>query len=165
MKTRTNTGMRIAAGAATVAVALLAHAGVAGAATRGFQITNNSARDLQVVGAAPVADFICGGSSDTDFGCQPGYHDMKIEDRPADGAILGRSQSQDWELEYFYNIGDLFGVNYNYAAKLTYKVVGGAGQVVVTIMTSNYANDSTCVIVNSKSLRSCTAAGRQITIQ
>jgi hypothetical protein len=165
VKTRTITAVRVAAGAATVAVALLAQAGAASAATRGFQITNNSARDLQVVGAEPVPDMICGGTSATDFGCQPGYHDMEIEDRPADGAVLGRGQSQDWELEYFYNVGDLFGVNYNYAAKLTYKVVGGTGQVVATIMTGNYVNDSTCKIVNSKSLRSCTAAGRQITVQ
>lgn len=157
--------MRVAAGAATVAVALLAHAGAASAATRGFQITNNSARDLQVVGATEIPQVICGGFSDTDFSCVPAYYDMVLEDRPADGAVLVRGQSQDWELEYHYNVADLFGINYNYAAKLTYKVVGGTGQVVVKIMTSNYANDSTCAIVNSKSLRSCTADGTQITIQ
>jgi hypothetical protein len=44
-------------------------------------------------------------------------------------------------------------------------VVGGPGQVGFNILTSNYDNDSTCVIVSSKSLRSCTAAGRQIAIQ
>jgi hypothetical protein len=165
VKTRTNTAKRVAAGAATVAVALLAHAGAASAATRGFVITNNSARDLQVVGATTVPEVICGGFSATDFSCVSASYDMEFGDRPADGAVLVRGQSQDWELKYFYNVGDLYGINYNYAAKLTYKVVGGAGQVVVKIMTSNYANDSTCVIVSSKSLRSCTAAGRQITIQ
>jgi hypothetical protein len=165
VKARTNRAMRVGAVAATVAVAVLAHAGAASAATRGFQITNNSARDLQVAGATPVPEMICGGFSETDFTCVPASYDMEFGDRPADGSVLVRGQSQDWELKYSYNPADLYGLYYNYAATVTYKVVGGAGQVVVKIMTSNYANDSTCTIVSSKSLRTCTAAGRQITIQ
>jgi hypothetical protein len=163
--TRTKTAARSAAVVTTAALALLAFAGAADAASRGFQVTNNSTRDLRLVSVAPVPEVICGGYSDTDFGCVPAYYDMVFEARPADGSTLVGGQSHTWELKYFYNVADLFGVNYNYEAKVTYKVAGGVGQVVMTIMTSNYTNDSTCTIVSSKSLRSCTAAGRHITIQ
>jgi hypothetical protein len=145
--------------ACAVAGALLMQTGVASAASRGFTVKNESTHALRLVGASAVPRVLC-----VNFTCVPTYYEMAFEGRPADGSVIGKGGEQRWELKYFYNIGDIFGGGINYAAKLTYKIEGTAGEFEAEIKTTNYTNDSTCK-VNPTTLGTCTAAGVNITFK
>jgi hypothetical protein len=163
-RTRTRIGMSAVLLACATAGTLLNQTAVASAASRGFKVKNDSKYDIRVVGASPVPAVLCGGFDVESFGCVPASYDIGFEGRPADGTVVRPGGEQTWELKYYYNVGDLFGTAYNYAAKVKYKIAGTDGNFEATIKTSNYSNDSTCE-VTPKSLGSCTAAGLKITLK
>jgi hypothetical protein len=146
-----------------VAGALLIPTGIASAASRGFVVKNDSTRTLRVVGASRVSKFTCvvlpGGVP-----CFDDTYAMAFEGRPDDGAQLRPGDTQRWELKYYFDVLDLFGTNYNYAAKLTYAIEGTAGRLEAEIKTANYSNHSTCQVIPNN-LGSCTAAGVNITFR
>ena len=150
-------------GLAAAAVMFFSLATGADAASRGFHVTNNSQYSLQLVNATPEDNVICGGYDETSFGCVPANFDMAFEGRPADGSILAPGGTQVWELKYTYNVGDLFGAEYNYVAVLNYMIVGTNRPLTLRIATSNYVNDSFCVSVPNR-LGGCSPQGLDITI-
>jgi hypothetical protein len=158
---RVNRLLGLAATAA--AVMFLSLPAGADAASRGFHVINNSQYSLQLVNATPEDNVICGGYDETSFGCVPANFDMEFEGRPANGSILAPGGMDDWELEYTYNVGDLFGADYNYVAVLNYMIVGTSRPLTLRIATSNYVNDSFCVYV-PKRLGGCSPQGLEITI-
>jgi hypothetical protein len=142
-----------------VAGTLLIPTGVASAASRGFKVTNASKRTLRLVNATHVPRVLC-----VDFRCVPTHYDIGFEGRPVDGTAVAPNREQTWELKYWYNAGDIFGVAYNYAAKLTYSIEGTNGTFEAVIKTSNYSNDSTCQVI-PKDLGTCTADSLKITFR
>jgi hypothetical protein len=154
--------------ACAVAGVFLFQPGLASAASRGFRVLNVSSHSLRVVSAKAVPSVFCYGTSSEDFGCQQSFYQMAFEGRPADGTVLTGGHTQRWELKYYFNFADYFGAQYNYAAKLTYKVVGTAATYFeATIFTSNYVNDSSCKIIPKQGPRGnrCTAAGLRVTFR
>lgn len=158
-RVKTRLGIYGALLACALAGTMLVQTGVANAASRGFKVKNDSKHSLRLVGASAVPRVLC-----VDFRCVPTYYDIGFEGRPADGAVLAPRGEQTWELKYTYNPTDIFGVNYNYEAKLTYAIEGTAGKVEAVIKTSNYVNDSTCAVTPTD-LGSCTAEGLKITLR
>jgi opacity protein-like surface antigen len=149
--------------ACAIAVLLASQAGPANAATRGFKVTNESKQELRVVGGSPIPRVLCYGLDAEDFQCRQAYWPYGLEDHPEPGTALRSGETQSWELKYYYNVSDLFGIDYNYQAKVTYRV-GADGKFEATIKTSNYTNDSECEVI-PKRLGRCTAAGRNITFK
>jgi hypothetical protein len=111
-------------------------AGDAGAASRGFKLTNDSKSELTLL----AVQHILGPCS----GCIPLPYDMEFEGRPKDKSSLKTGETADWELKHAFTLSS----NPNYAAELIYKIAGGATNteetVVWKIYTYNFSNESTC---------------------
>ena len=139
-------------------------AGSASAASRGFKLRNESTHALQLVTAKPVPTFLCNGPHGR---CHKGHERMDFEGRPADGAVLGRFGTHNWELKYNYS-PFLGGVQY--AANLWYRIIGsglhhcqtcGDDYVEYTIETWSYSNESACNIIGTSKF-GCVAEGTKL---
>ena len=134
-----------------VAATLVAQTGVASAASRGYDVHNQSHHTLKLEKAEHLPTVLCNGSI-----CVPTHHPMDFEGRPADGSLIKPSGKDRWELKY--------GFGYTYAAVLKYKVEGTDATFEATIQTSTFSNDSACKVVPA-SAGKCTAAGTSITFK
>jgi hypothetical protein len=137
--------------ACAVAGALLT-AGPASAASRGFKLHNHSRHPLRLEGASQLPSVICNSVL-----CVPTHYPIAFEGRPQDGAVLNPGAPPHvWELKYGFNLVLLHETQY--AAKLTYKIVGTDGTVEYTIQTTPTTNDSACKVIPAH-VGHCTAQG------
>jgi hypothetical protein len=156
-KTRTRVGASATVLACAVAGALLA-AGPASAASRGFKLHNHSRHALRVESARQLPSVICNSVL-----CVPTHYPIAFEGRPQDGAVLNPgAPPHDWELKYGFNLVLLHETQY--AAVLTYKIVGTDGTVEYTIQTTPTTNNSACKVIPAH-VGHCTAAGLTLTFR
>lgn len=134
--------------ACAAAATLMAQTGVANAASRGYDVHNESHHTLRLEKAEHVPTTLCNSVI-----CVPTHHPMDFEGRPADGSEIRPSGKQRWELKW--------GLGYTYAAVLKYKVVGTDATFEATIETSTFSNDSACK-VHPAHFGRCTAGGTSI---
>jgi hypothetical protein len=148
--------MRTRAGASAItlvcAVAgVLAIAGPANAASRGYQLHNMSRHSLKVESVKPIPVNMC--SPHLTF-CVPTHFEMEFEGRPDVGDVLHRGSGSGphvWDLKWY--------LGYTYAARLTYAIEGMKDATVeYTIETSTYSNNSTCKVIPA-SAGHCSAEG------
>ncbi len=156
-KTRTRIGASATVLACAAAGALVT-AGPASAASRGFMLHNHSGHSLRLESATRLPNVICNSTL-----CVPTHYPMAFEGRPHDGAVLNPGgPPHDWELKYGFNLVLLHETQY--AAKLTYKVVGTDGTVEYTIETTPTTNDSACKVIPAQ-VGQCTARGLALTFK
>jgi hypothetical protein len=141
---RTSAVLPVCAAAAT----LVAQTGVANAASRGYDVHNESHHTLRLEKAEKVPTVLCNSAI-----CVPTHHPIDFEGRPGDGSELKPSHTQRWELKW--------GLGHTYAAVLKYKLVGTDATFEATIETSTFSNDSACKVVPASAGR-CTAGGTRI---
>lgn len=151
---RRNNSSRGALAAVLVCVlaGALLTAGSATAASRGYKLYNHSRHALRVESATALPTEDCFKFVVTL--CIPTHYRIGFEGRPGNRAWLWPGGVHNWELKY--------GFNFTYAALLRYKIVGTDGIVEYAIMTSAFANDSTCKVVPSSVAR-CTGEGLKLT--
>jgi hypothetical protein len=134
-----------------VAITALLFAGGASAASRGYDLHNQSNKTLELVSASALPAVICNG-----FICVDTHHPMAFEGRPSDGSTIKPGASIDWQLKYEFQK--------TFAAELKYKVLGTDAIVTYTIETSTFTNDSACK-VTPPSAGKCTAGGLGLTFK
>lgn len=157
--------LAVLASACAMAVALGTVPSAADAVSRNFKVRLKSAKldapatPFQLVGAEAVP---CPPNDGTCRYLNPdGFYPMEFEGRPPDGKYLRPSEVHEFELKYYFTVGNPGGINY--AADLVYARVNGLGTGFrVRIMTSNFNNDSECVSFDDD--LSCTARGDVIAI-
>jgi hypothetical protein len=136
-----------------IAGALLT-AGPASAASRGFKLRNESTHALRLEAVKRVPTFVCVRPER----CYKDHERMDFEGRPADGTVLGRFETDVWELKYNYS-PFLGGVQY--AANLWYRIIGTDDYAEYTIETWTYSNESACKIRGTSKF-GCTAEGTKL---
>ena len=94
--------------------------------------------------------------------CVPTHYPIAFEGRPQDGAVLDPGAlPHDWELKYGFSF---IPHETQYAAVLTYKIVGTDGTVEYTILTTPTTNDSACKVIPAH-VGHCTAHGLTLTFR
>jgi hypothetical protein len=158
---RTTPRRRIATVAACVAAGTtLLQTGVAGAASRGFRLHNDSRHALRLQSAVHVPRLICGPAT-RGVHCVPAHYPMEFEGRPSVGAVLAPGGAPHaWELKYGFDLVHLLTIQY--AAELTYRIEGTGATVSYVIATTPTTNDSECKVVPAHDGR-CTAEGLKLT--
>ena len=131
-------------------------AGPASAASRGFEIHNQSSHVLVLQGVNRVPSYTCVSFAN----CVPNHYSMEFEGRPKDGSSLQPGASETWDLKYGFSI---FG-GVQYAANFSYKVQGTDAVVDYNIYTYSTSNESSCKVTPTAAGR-CTAAGLKLTFQ
>jgi hypothetical protein len=142
---RATVALPVCAAAAT----LVATTGVASAASRGYDVHNQSGHKLRLEKVSHVPTTLC-----NQVLCVPTNHPMEFEGRPDTGSQIHPGGKQRFELKY--------GFGYTYAAALFYKVEGTDATFEATIETSTFSNNSRCKVTPA-SAGKCTAGGTSIT--
>jgi hypothetical protein len=130
-------------------------AGPASAASRGFELFNNSNTDLVLFQAQQITE------SPRCTTCEAETIAMEFEGRPADGSTLKAGRVDDWELKYG------FGFHWHvpqYAAELVYTIPGAPDPtfVIWKIYTYDTENESSCEMSGTESVLqryNCVAEG------
>ena len=130
---------------------LLLTAGPASALIRGFKLHNHSRHPLRVESATRPPSVICNSVL-----CVTTHYVTAFDGRPQDGAVLDPgAPPHDWGLKYG---SSWLPPETQYAAVLTYRVLGTDGTVEYTIETTLTRSDSVCKVIPAH-VGHCTAHG------
>jgi hypothetical protein len=124
----------LAALACMAATGLMAVPGAADAASRNFQVRNESSERFVLHNINRVA---CASSDRYCHGHLRGAYPAEFEGRPEIGSGLAPGKRDEFELKYSF---EATGAYVNYAADLEY------GAFTVRITTTNYSNSSECFV-------------------